>query len=210
MRLQGLPKSERIDAQTTGLAQTVSKYLTGSSVSPAMMQHLMSGYLGPLGMLGVNITDATLAGAGVVPNKSAQVDGVFGGLPAPLKIPADFTAKWMFSSMDDERGTRYVGEFYKLHTEIKQYTAAINEAKRTGDLERVNRLAEESKELRTMKSYMNKVNSQMSEMNRRMRIAQNSPNLSEAERQDRMSKINLQKNKLARDAIQKAYEMGVL
>jgi len=210
MRLQGLPKSERIDAQTTGIAQVVSKYLTGSGISPAMMQHLMSGYLGPLGMLGVNTADATLAGAGIVPDKSAKVDGIFGGLPTALKIPTDFTAKWLFSSTGAERGTRYIGEFYDLHTQIKQYTSAINEAKRVGDLDKVTDLVNRSKELRRLKPYMNKVNTQMSELNRQMRIAQNSPKLTDEQRQERMAKINLRKNKIARDAIERAYEMGVM
>jgi len=210
MRLQNLPKAERIDAQTTGMAQVISKYVTGSGVSPAMVQHLMNGYLGPLGMLGVNVTDATLAGAGIVPDKSAQVDGVFGNLPTALKVPADFTAKWLFSSTEGERSTRYVGEFYELHTQIKQYTAAINEAVRVGDLEKAASLKEEAAHLRPMKSALNKVNSQMSELNRQMRIAQNSPNLTEAQRQERMAKINIRKNKIARDAIEKAYEVGAL
>lgn len=205
MRLQGLPKALRADLQTGGIA----KALGNKAVSPAQIQHLLRGYLGPLGMFLYDSVDATMAGAGLVDSKAARSEGVFGGMPPGARELSNFTAKWMFSANEGERGTKYVGEFYDLHSRIRQYTAAINEASRMGDVEEVRRLVEKSKGIMPLKSTMNKVSSQLTKLNQAMRQAQLAPGLTDQQRQQQIDRINRAKNKLVRNAMEMARQYGV-
>jgi hypothetical protein len=205
MRLEGLPKELRVDLSTGGIAQALGNKV----LSPVQIQHIMDGYLGPLGSQLYAAVDGTLAGAGLVKEKAARADGVFGDLPGPARWAANFTAGRFISKTDEERSTQFVSQFYDLRSKIQQYTSAINEASRMGDYEEVQRLSEKSAELRRLKPLFNKVNTRLTKINQAMRFAQFSPGLTDEERQARIAELNAEKNRLVRDAIDKARELGI-
>jgi predicted kinase len=204
-RLEGLPKELRIDLSTGGIAQA----LGGGTLSPVQVQHLLDGYLGPLGSFLFAAVEGTMAGAGLVSDKATSSDGVFGSLPAPLRDTANFTVGRFISKTDAERSTRFVTEFYDLSNSVKQYTSAINEAVRMGDLAGARRLVEENRELLRFKPFLASVTRTLSEINRQLRVAQFSVDMSPEERQRRIDILNTKKNQLVRAAVERIRSAGM-
>jgi hypothetical protein len=203
-RLEGLPKELRIDLSTGGIAQFVGN----KTLSPVQVQHILDGYLGPLGSFLFSAVEGTMAGAGLVEDKATASDGAFGSLPAPLRGAAKFTVGRFISATDAERSTQFVTQFYDLSNSVKQYTAAINEAVRMGDLDEARRLVEDNRELLRFKPMLAKVSRSLTELNKQLRFAQFSPTLTPEERQRRIDILNTKKNQLVRAAVEKVREGG--
>lgn len=205
MRLEGLPKELRIDLSTGGIAQALGSKM----LSPVQIQHILDGYLGPLGSNLYAGAEGVVAGAGLVAPKATASDGAFGALPSPARWAANFTVGRFVSRTDAERSTQFVTEFYDVSNQIKQYTAAINAAVGMGDMVEARRLAEQSQDKLRLKPVFAKVNRRLTEINKALRVAQFSPDMDPAERQRRIDILNVERNRLTRGAVEIARKSGV-
>ncbi|RKX65601.1 MAG: hypothetical protein DRP42_04485, partial [Tenericutes bacterium] len=205
MRLQAYPKEIRSDLSTGGIA----KALGNSKISPTEWQHVISSYLGPLGMFMFDAVDATLAGADIVDPKSTRAYGAFGDLPPVAKQAANFLGGRFISKTDEEKSSRYISSFYDLHTSIREYTSVINEAQRVGDIDLMMEMAQQSVKQRALKPLINKVAREMTKLNQRMRAVKASKTLTLSQKKKQIKQITFMKNQLARTAISKAQDIGL-
>ena len=163
-------------------------------LSPLELQQLIEGYLA--GMATVLISGGeTLAGP-LLPSKP---NGVFGN--PYITTPARALGLTRFIQEDGERSSQFVKEFYELRREADQVHQSIQAAALEGDSDRIKELLEDNKAAIGLRKSFNKLARQMSEINSAMNRITESPTMSAQEKTDKLRKLRIAKNKLARQMV---------
>lgn len=167
---QALPVQERVNRSTTQTGEALSAVVNtifGNILSPIKAQALLDGYMGTLGVTIMAGFDSLLAAAGAIPGKPAGAFGDPATMPAILANAAGLNR---FYREGDMMVSRFVGDFYKIKEMTDQLVRSENLARQANDFQRLQELrGEEGLPLR-MRSAVNAAGTQISEINKRIRM----------------------------------------
>lgn len=187
-RLADAPYFQQVDDRTGGIAQAVGSDL----LSPIEIQHLVEGYLGPLGMYLYDSVDGLAASAGYVRPKTAGSAGVFGGKQSFGGAALEKTFGRFFTKTSAEGRSQFSREFYDIQRDIRTLTQGLNNAESSANIEEVERLmsAKDAPVLHGVKKDFNKINREISNLRGEMRKLMKSDTLNEQEKYDLSLQIN--------------------
>jgi phage host-nuclease inhibitor protein Gam len=150
--------------------------------------------------------DGFLGWSGMTPGKPA---GPLGDPNSPLGIATTLTGVRRFVKGDEEKVSRFVGDFYDLKREVTQWTTAMNDARLAGDMARANEIASERSDLFSLKRQVDKASRDVGEISRRMRAIQNNPNMDPQEKADALVPLRQRRNEITGRIMELAVDRGV-
>ena len=205
MGLAALPKEERANARTGGIA----KALGNEMLSPVEIQELMQGYLGPLGMHFYDVVEQQMANMGVVDPKTQREVGPFAGLPPTGRMTADFFAGRFFSKTDRERNVAATREFFQYHRKIREATAFINLKTESRNFDEAREFVRENPDLLKMKRTFNAAENAARKLRRKIRITMDRPDLSRVQKEKAAGEMQYALNQIYRGAVAVAEDAGM-
>jgi hypothetical protein len=214
--MKSRPASERVQEDTSRVAEGVAYAINNTigelprgmkmELSPMQAQSLLQGYLGTSGVMILSAIDGFLGWTGVTPGKPA---GPLGDPNTPLGIATTLTGVRRFVKGDEEKVSRFVGDFYDLKREVTQWTTAMNDARLAGDMARANEIASERSDLFSLKRQVDKASRDVGEISRRMRAIQNNPNMDPQEKADALVPLRQRRNEITGRIMELAVDRGV-
>lgn len=214
--MKSRPASERVQEDTSRVAEGVAYAINNSlgelprgmkvELSPIQVQALLQGYLGTAGTMMLSAVDGFLGWSGVTPGKPA---GPLGDPNSPLGIATTLSGVRRFVKGDEEKVSRFVGDFYDLKREVTQWTTAMNDARLAGDMARANEIASERADLFALKKQIDKASRDVGEISRRMRAIQNNPNMDPQEKADALVPLRQRRNEITGRIMELAIDRGV-
>jgi len=214
--MRSRPASERSQEDTSRVAEGVAYAINNSlgelprgmrtELSPIQVQALLQGYLGTAGTMILSAVDGFLGWSGVTPGKPA---GPLGDPNSPLGIATTLSGVRRFVKGDEEKVSRFVGDFYDLKREVTQWTTAMNDARLAGDMARANEIASERSDLFSLKKQVDKASRDVGEISRRMRAIQNNPNMDPQEKADALVPLRQRRNEITGRIMELAVDRGV-
>jgi hypothetical protein len=139
-------------------------------ISPMKVDHLLRGYLGTVGGVALDVTDAVAD-----PNRMNK----------PInKLPLIKTF------MYDDTGRGYKTEFYQFREDVDKVVNSVNTFKREGRAEELQEyLTEDKLKLYSMKGVVNKIEEQLGNMRKYRNIIANDPDLTPEEKREKTDSI---------------------
>lgn len=139
-------------------------------ISPMKVDHLLRGYLGTVGGVALDVTDAVAD-----PNRMNK----------PInKLPLIKTF------MYDDTGRGYKTEFYQFREDVDKVVNSVNTFKREGRAEELREyLTEDKLKLYSMKGVVNKIEEQLGNMRKYRNIIANDPDLTPEEKREKTDSI---------------------
>jgi hypothetical protein len=214
--MRSRPASERVQEDTSRVAEGVAYAINNSlgelprgmrtELSPIQVQALLQGYLGTSGTMILSAVDGFLGWSGMTPGKPA---GPLGDPNSPLGIATTLSGMRRFVKGDEEKVSRFVGDFYDLKREVTQWTTAMNDARLAGDMARANEIASERADLFALKRQVDKASRDVGEISRRMRAIQNNPNMDPQEKADALVPLRQRRNEITGRIMELAVDRGV-
>jgi hypothetical protein len=172
--MEGVASEYQVAPGTSELAKTVGKAI---GASPIMVDHIMQGYTGAMGMYAVDLIDSILAGNDASPKPAKR----FEQMPVIKRFALDKEAK----------GT--VTSYYDLKNSVDEVVRTINLMERTGNAEDFVKYAEENANLYGMRSYISSVEKQMKGL-REAAIQIRASDMSSEEKRDTLLAITQAQN----------------
>lgn len=193
-RIEGLKPEDQKEPWTGATAVEVGNIL---GVSPKRIEHAVEGYFGTLGTYVLGASDIVMR--------------------RMLDYPAQPTTKleeWpvvksFYRGDEPPKNTKYLTEFYDLLKEVEQTYASIQEARKTGDRDRVRELRDENMELLRTRSMMEGSRDQLSAINRRMRRILYDKDMTGDEKREELDELTAKKNSVAKRAIERVESRGI-
>lgn len=212
---QALPVAERSNRFTTGGAEllagavnnTLGQMPRGARVelSPIRAQALLDGYLGSTGTIILNAFDSMAAMAGM---RTAKPTDAFGDPASPVGLAATLSGVKRFVKSDDERVTRFVGDFYTIKQEVDGVVRLMNDAKAAGDMEKMREIMSDNRPALAINPALAKIGRRIGELNRQMKVIERQGGDPE-EMAQRLTPLRQMRNQIARRGVELAKEMGV-
>jgi hypothetical protein len=216
---QRLMPEERVDRSTTAVAKLLSRLTTEASnatkvgttavlpqISPIDMQFLLNGYTGSIGAGVMAGLDTLLGAAGLIPGKPA---GAFGDPASPTAMAAALSGLSRFYRTEETSSSRFIGEFYKIKELSEQVNNSMREATLVRDFDKIMDLRTERGPLIAMKSMINSTNSQMSDLNKRIRTIE-AGDLSPTDKLAMIVPLRERRDMLARNIVDRARTLGAI
>ena len=172
--MEGVAKEFQVSPGTSELAKIVGKAI---GESPIMVDHIMQGYTGSMGMYAVDLIDAILLGNDASPKPAKR----FEQMPVIKRFAVDKEAK----------GT--VTSYYDLKNSVDEVVRTVNLMERTGAGEDLGAYMEKNAQLFGMRSYISSVEKQMKVM-REAAIQIRSSDMSAEEKRDSLLAITQAQN----------------
>jgi hypothetical protein len=172
--MEGVTKEFQVSPGTSELAKKMGKIL---GESPIMIDHIMQGYTGSMGMYAVDLIDAILLGN----DESPKVAKRFEQMPVIKRFAVDKEAK----------GT--VTAYYELKNSVDEVVRTVNLMERTGNAEDLGAYMEKNAQLFGMRGYISSVEKQMKVM-REAAIQIRSSDMSSEEKRDSLLAITEAQN----------------
>ena len=214
--MRSRPASERSQEDTSRVAEGVAYAINNTlgelprgmrtELSPIQVQALLQGYLGTAGTMALSAIDGFLGWSGMTPGKPA---GPLGDPNTPLGIATTLSGMRRFIKGDEEKVSRFVGDFYDLKREVTQWTTAMNDARLAGDMARANEIASERSDLFSLKKQVDRASRDVGEISRRMRAIQNNPNMDPQEKADALVPLRQRRNQITGTIMEQAMDRGV-
>jgi hypothetical protein len=214
--MRSRPASERSQEDTSRVAEGVAYAINNTlgelprgmrtELSPIQVQALLQGYLGTAGTMALSAVDGFLGWSGMTPGKPA---GPLGDPNSLAGIATTLTGVRRFIKGDEEKVSRFVGDFYDLKREVTQWTTAMNDARLAGDMARANEIASERSDLFSLKKQVDKASRDVGEISRRMRAIQNNPNMDPQEKADALVPLRQRRNEITGRIMEQAMDRGV-
>ena len=214
--MRSRPASERSQEDTSRVAEGVAYAINNTlgelprgmrtELSPIQVQALLQGYLGTAGTMVLSAVDGFLGWSGMTPGKPA---GPLGDPNSLAGIATTLTGVRRFIKGDEEKVSRFVGDFYDLKREVTQWTTAMNDARLAGDMARANEIASERSDLFSLKKQVDKASRDVNEISRRMRAIQNNPNMDPQEKADALVPLRQRRNQITGTIMEQAMDRGV-
>lgn len=184
MGQERLPAEERYTARTSASAVATGQ-LTG--ISPQRIEHLVRGYFGWLGTQALNTADYLTRGITDLPSNPKS----------DLTNPDNWTLFGDFVKAADS-GSKYLTRFYEMQHQIDQLYASASEARKVGDLERLQQLA--GNEMLKLRPVYQAANRQITAINQRIKAVTNDQSLGAAEKAELLKQLNATRNRAAQMA----------
>lgn len=186
MGQERLPAEERYTARTSASAVAAGQ-LTG--ISPQRIEHLVRGYFGWLGTQALNTADYLTRGITDLPSNPKS----------DLTNPDNWTLFGDFvKAADPGSGSKYLTRFYEMQHQIDQLYASASEARKVGDLERLQQLA--GNEMLKLRPVYQAANRQITAINQRIKAVTNDRSLGAAEKAELLKQLNATRNRAAQMA----------
>ena len=196
--------TDRYTSGTTEFSKGLSRMIQGQ-LSPVQIDHIVRGYTGTMGMLGMATMDTIMHWAGYTPDKA---HGIFGD-PYGAGMVEKVLGLGRFYKPDRLMASAAIGEFYELKQELDQLSASINEARSSGQYEYAQKLAERQGRPLAFRSLLNRRYRRMMELNRAIRHVTKDPNMSSGAKTKRIAKLREERRKLASQVIGSAERQGI-
>lgn len=153
--MQDVVPEKQFNYNTSELAVQLGEAL---NMSPMKIDHIMSGYLGTLGVYGLEIIDIILRSAPIQgDNKRARPTRDFSQLPLLRRF---FTS---------ERGKGLQQDFYDMHTLVNGLVVTINDIRKRGDMEEFLSFRDANGSVLEMRSMLNTIETEMAEYREKRR-----------------------------------------
>ncbi len=193
-RIEGLKPEDQKEPWTGATAVEVGNIL---GVSPKRIEHAVEGYFGTLGTYVLGASDIVMR--------------------RMLDYPAQPTTKleeWpvvksFYRGDEPPKNTKYLTEFYDLLKEVDETYNSIQEARKTGDWDRVLELRDENTELLRTRSMMEGSRDQLSAINRRTRRILYDKDMTGDEKREELDELTAKKNSVAKRAIERVESRGI-
>ena len=184
--MEKLPPSERKYAYTSSAYVNTSKALElipwkAIQYSPVQIEHLVQGYFGWVGS-----SVAQVASFSDYPRKLTQ----FSSAESPLFMG-------FIKSVPSIR-TRYKTEFYESMREMNEVNALMNMYMKTGETDKAMKVYNKNKDLIAWRSTYVKTNTQITKVNRQIKLIEAQKDISERERYEKVKQLNLLKAQIVR------------
>ncbi|WP_337058239.1 LPD38 domain-containing protein [Pseudomonas sp. USHLN015] len=194
MGQERLPAEERYTARTSASAVAAGQ-LTG--ISPQRIEHLVRGYFGWLGTQALNTADYLTRGITDLPSNPKS----------DLANPDNWTLYGDFvKSADPGSGSKYLTRFYEMQHQIDQLYASASEARKVGDLERMQQLA--GNDVLKLRPIYKAANRQITAINQRIKAVTNDRSMGAAEKADLLKQLNATRNQAAQLADERGRAAG--
>ncbi|WP_139131137.1 MULTISPECIES: LPD38 domain-containing protein [Pseudomonadaceae] len=194
MGQERLPAEERYTARTSASAVAAGQ-LTG--ISPQRIEHLVRGYFGWLGTQALNTADYLTRGITDLPSNPKS----------DLTNPDNWTLFGDFvKAADPGSGSKYLTRFYEMQHQIDQLYASAGEARKVGDLERLQQLA--GNEMLKLRPVYQAANRQITAINQRIKAVTNDRSLGAAEKAELLKQLNATRNRAAQLADERGRAAG--
>lgn len=193
-------ENERMDEYTTELAKGIAQVVP--KMSPKQADALIRGYLGTFGSVMAGLIDGVFAESGTKPA------GYFGDPTDPLAILANTAGLNRFFKSEETMRNRYVKDFYNVQRTVEEITLSIKDAADAKDFELVREKIQADPKARGLAKALNRVESQINDINSRMRSIRNNPNLSSSQKTEYINQLRARKNALATQAYNIAKKVG--
>jgi hypothetical protein len=203
--MRSRPPEERIDRATSELAKWASM-ATGNNVSPIRMQAVLSGYTGSIGTGLMAGFDTLLGSLGLIPNKPS---GPLGSPDSAASIAAGLSGLGRFYRTEETSPTRFVGDFYKVKELSDQLNNSIRDARVMGDFEKIMDRQMEKGPLISMRSTINGAATQMSDLNKQIRMFEQA-NLDSDTKLAMIAPLRRQRDFIARSVVEQARMLGAI
>lgn len=194
MSQERLPAEERYTARTSASAVAAGQ-LTG--ISPQRIEHLVRGYFGWLGTQALNTADYLTRGITDLPSNPKS----------DLANPDNWTLYGDFvKSADLGSGSKYLTRFYEMQHQIDQLYASASEARKVGDLERMQQLA--GNDVLKLRPIYKAANRQITAINQRIKAVTNDRSMRAAEKTELLKQLNATRNQAAQLADERGRAAG--
>jgi len=193
MGQQNLAPQDRFTSRTSAGAIAASR-LTG--ISPQRLEHLVTGYLGWLGIQALNASDYMLRGAMDLPSNPRR----------DLTTPTNVFVLGDFVKEPTASSSKYLTRFYESQRHIDQIYASANQARKTGDAERDAELRDDPA-LRNRGIYK-AADKQITRINKQIKTISNSTTLSATDKNRRIEELNRRRADIARRVDARARAAG--
>lgn len=174
----GLSMGHReVAEQFTDRTSEIAKLFGAVGISPMKVDHLLRGYLGTLGGVILDVTDAVAD-----PNRMSK----------PInKLPLVSTF------MYDDTGRGYKSEFYAFREEVDRVTETVNAFKREGRAEELQKyLTEDKIQMYAMQGIVGKIEEQLGKLRQYRNIISQDANLSPDEKREQVDNILRQEKEI--------------
>lgn len=150
--LENLPTAQQYSNYTSELAKILGK---AGVFAPVNIDHLIRGYFGTTGGLGLAVTSWAINGGK--------------DIPAPEKTMQDALATFpgLSAFFYREYGSAAKNDFYELRTEVDKAMNGFNRMKKRGQVEEAKEFMEEKKDLLAVRSQVNNINNQLAKIRAR-------------------------------------------
>jgi hypothetical protein len=172
--MEGVASEYQVAPGTSEFAKRIGK-ATGNS--PIMIDHILQGYTGAMGMYAVDLIDAVLFNN----NDSPQVAKRFEQMPVIKRFALDKEAK----------GT--VTSYYELKNSVDEVVRTVNLMEKTGNGEELGAYMEKNAQLFGMRGYISSVEKQMKGL-REAAVQIRSSGMSSEEKRDSLMAITQAQN----------------
>jgi hypothetical protein len=184
--MENLPASERKYAYTSSAYVNTAKILEKVSwnqikFSPVQMEHLVEGYFG---WMGASI--AQVISFKDYPRKFTE----FTSAESPLFMG--------FVKSTPSMRTKYNTQFYDAMKEMNEVNSLMNMYMKNGDTDKAMKIYNKNKNLLAWRSTYVKTNTQITKINRQIKLIQSQKNLSERERYNKVKQLKLLKQQIVR------------
>ena len=155
-------------------------------MSPNQITKLITGDLGSMGTTFLTASDVLMSKSGQAPTKPLGVfgDGIVG-------TAAEALGFGRFVKDETYTGNQFIQDFYETKKEIDTIYNTMNRYKKDGQLERAQMIFEENKNALRFRKLLNKYNTALQQINRRLRLVEMNTEMSaEKKRQMKIALIN--------------------
>ena len=174
--MEGVASEYQVAPGTSEIAKTVGKSI---GASPIMVDHIIQGYTGSMGMYLVDLVDSILMGNDESPKPAKR----FEQMPVIKRFALDKEAK----------GT--VTSYYDLKNSVDEVVRTVNLMERTGNAEDMGDYVEKNAHLLGMRNYISSVEKQMKTL-REAAIQIRSSDMTPEEKRDSLSAITQAQNSM--------------
>jgi hypothetical protein len=174
--MEGVASEYQVAPGTSEIAKTVGKSI---GASPIMVDHIIQGYTGSMGMYLVDLVDSIFMGNDQSPKSAKR----FEQMPVIKRFALDKEAK----------GT--VTSYYDLNNSVDEVVRTVNLMERTGNAEDMGDYVEKNAHLLAMRNYISSVEKQMKKL-REASIQIRSSDMTPEEKRDSLSAITQAQNSM--------------
>ncbi len=160
-------------------------------LSPVQIEHLVQGYLGWVGATALGTVDQVLT----------QPLGGFPGRPS--RRIEEFPLIGSFVRTTPSRQTKYATLFYEGLKEMNQTYADIRNFRMLGETEKAINLAKKEKDTLRFRKLANKIQKNIANVTKRIRLTRLDKNLSAKEKRVKLDRLTVTKNKLLKMAVKR-------
>ena len=184
-RFKNMSAKEKRDLYTSETMITMSEAFdwAGVEISPMQLEHLVNGYFGWVGELGIGLSNMIVSKARDFPERPAQ------------KFMDHPVLRKMFQA-SPIRNTKAGTAFYERLKDVEQAHNDLNLSKKLEDWDRYKEIYEEKKDLLKWKDFIKKKQRMLNEINKRIRIIRFDKYMGAEQKRERMDQLYLLRNQI--------------